>query len=275
MEFSLTSEQITGYLITYGIKILSALGIFIIGRFLLDMVIGAVKKLMANAHVDDTLISFSSNMLGGIGLTFIIVTALNQLGIETTSIAAAIAAAGLAIGLALQGSLSNFASGVMLIIFKPFKLGDYVEAGDAAGTVSDISIFTTTFKTIDNKTVIIPNGSITSGNITNYSTEATRRVDLVVGVSYDADLKQTKEVLMTVLNNDPDVLDSPKPLVAVKELADNSVNLVVRPWVKTENYWPTYYRVTENIKNELDKAGIGIPYPQRDLHIISGSLTNN
>jgi small conductance mechanosensitive channel len=262
-------SSLTDLAVIYGIKLLSAILIFVIGKMVLGVLVDILKRLMTKSNVDATLVSFSTNILYWLGLTFIIIASLSKLGIETTSLAAAIAAAGLAIGLALQSSLANFASGVMLILFKPFKKGDYVEVAGTAGSVDNISIFTTTLKTPDNKVVIIPNGGITSGNIINYSAESKRRLDLVVGVGYEADLKQTKEVLNKVLSEESRILKDPEPTVAVSELGDSAVNLVVRPWVKTEDYWPVNFTLTENIKLALDGANISIPYPQRDIHIVS------
>ena len=188
---------------------------------------------------------------------------MSKLGVETTSFAAIIAAAGLAIGLALQGSLANFAGGVLIMIFKPIKLGDLIEAQGEIGVVKEIEIFTTKLIGTSNKVIIIPNGSLSNGNIINYSTEGTRRVDLTIGVSYDADIKKTKEVLLNILTSHPKVLKDPAPKVTVSELADSSVNFAVRPWTKTAHYWDVYFEVTEAVKLELDKAGIDIPYPHQ------------
>jgi small conductance mechanosensitive channel len=194
------------------------------------------------------------------------VVILGNLGVETTSFAAILAAAGLAIGLALQGSLSNFAGGVLIMIFKPYKMGDFIEAQGEMGTVKKIEIFTTKLNSPDNKEIIIPNGTISNGNITNYSTESTRRVDITMGVSYDADIKQTKDLLMKILTDHPKVLKDPEPSIFLGELADSSVNYKVRPWVQAEDYWDVYFEVMETCKIELDKAGIEIPYPQMDIH---------
>ncbi len=200
-------------------------------------------------------------------MVFVVLAALSQVGIQTTSFIAIIGAAGLAIGLALQGSLANFAAGFLLIIFRPFKVGDFIEAGGVSGSVESIQIFTTTLTTPDNKTVIVPNSNIYSGNITNYSAKETRRVDLVVGVSYDADLSQVKAILNEIAANDERVMSDPEPVIAVSELADNSVNLVMRMWTKTADYWGVYFDATETVKVRLDEAGVGIPYPQRDVHL--------
>ena len=197
----------------------------------------------------------------------VIVAAISHLGFNTTSLVAIVGAAGLAIGLALQGSLSNFASGVLLIVFKPFKSGDFIEVAGVAGMVEQILIFSTQLRTGDNKTVIIPNGAITSGTITNYSTKATRRIDLIIGVSYQADLAKTKALLLAIASADERVLKDQTVTVGVSALADSSVNFVVRPWVNSEDYWPTYYDLLEKIKTELDAAGIEIPFPQLSIHM--------
>jgi len=255
----------------YGLQILAAIAIFVIGRWVAKWLVGVARRLMRNANTDEILIGFVGNVLYGLALAFVVIAALSQLGVETTSLAAIIAAAGLAIGLAFQNSLSNLAAGLMIIIFRPFKIGDYVEAGGTAGTVDEISIFTTTFHTPDNRQIIVPNNAITSGIITNVSAKPERRVDLTVGVGYDDDLSKVKKILETIVTSDKRVLTDRDITIAVSELADNSVNLVVRPWVKSEDYWGLYFDLTETIKTTFDKEGISIPYPQRDLHIVSGS----
>lgn len=270
-EDTMTSDIIMTYATTYGIKIASAIAIFFIGRWLAKLGTSFVKSMMKKANVDETLVGFTGNILYALVLVFVCTAALSQLGIETTSLAAILAAAGLAIGLALQGSLSNFAAGFMIIAFRPFKSGDFVEAGGTAGVVEEITIFTTKMRTGDNKTVIVPNGSITNGVITNYSTKPTRRVDLVIGVGYDDDLKKVKKTLTKIVEKNEFVLKDPETVIAVSELADSSVNLVVRPWVKSADYWPALFALTEEIKTTFDKEGISIPYPQRDLHIIEGN----
>ncbi|MAE50392.1 MAG: mechanosensitive ion channel protein MscS [Micavibrio sp.] len=266
MELQL--ETIGGFVSMYAIKILIALAIFFIGKFLAKKVVRLCEKLMRKSKVDETLVSFAGNIIYGLALAFVAIAALSQLGINTTSLAAVIAAAGLAIGLALQSSLSNLASGVMLILFRPFKLGDYVEAAGTGGTVEEISIFTTKFKSPDNKTILVPNGEIIAGNIINYSAKPTRRVDLVFGVGYDDDLKTVKKILTKVVNDDERVLKEPEAVIAVHELGDNSVNLVCRPWVASADYWGVFWDLQEKVKLAFDKEGISIPYPQRDMHIV-------
>jgi small conductance mechanosensitive channel len=223
--------------------------------------------MMTKAEVDDTLISFVGNLTYIALLVFVIIAAINQLGIQTTSFIAVIGAAGLAIGLALQGSLANFAAGVLMIIFRPFKVGDFVEAAGVAGVVEAVQIFTTQLKTPDNKTIIIPNASVTGGSITNFSAKDTRRVDMVIGVGYGDDLKKVREILEDILAKDDRILKDPEPTIGVLELADNSVNFAVRPWVKTGDYWGVYFDVTETVKRRFDEEGISIPYPQRDVHL--------
>jgi small conductance mechanosensitive channel len=254
-------------LIDFGIKLIVALAIFIIGKFISRLISTGVGKLLSHKSVDPTVISFAKSIVYGLAMTFTIIAAISHLGFNTTSLVAVIGAAGLAIGLALQGSLSNFASGVLLISFRPFKAGDFVEAGGIAGVVEEVLIFSTKLKTGDNKTVIIPNNAITGGTITNYSTKPTRRIDLVIGVSYDADLAKTKEVLAKVVADNEQVLKEPAVTIGVSELADSSVNLVVRPWVKSGDYWPTHFKLLEDIKVALDDAGIEIPYPQLSVHV--------
>lgn len=200
-------------------------------------------------------------------LVFVVLAALGQLGIQTTSFIAVIGAAGLAIGLALQGSLSNFAAGFLMIIFRPFKVGDVIEGAGVTGVVETIQVFTTQLKTPDNRTVIIPNASLTAGNITNWTVKGTRRVDLVMGIGYDDDIDKAKKIMADILAKDERVLKDPAPKIALVELADSSVNFVVRPWVKVEDYWDVYFDTTENIKKSFDAEGISIPYPQRDVHV--------
>jgi len=267
------TEKVIPYLIDqlviYGPKVISALAIFIIGRWVCKIVRNTVKRILKKSKVDDLLISFVGSITYMGLLVFVIIAALNQLGVQTTSFVAIIGAAGLAIGLALQGALSNFAAGVLMIIFRPFKSGDYIEGGGVSGVVGQIQIFTTELLTPDNKLVIVPNANMMSSNITNYSANKTRRVDLVIGVGYGDDLSKVKQVLQQVIDDEPRVLKSPQATIAVSELADNSVNLVVRPWVKTADYWDIYFHLTEVIKLRFDEESISIPYPQRDVHMIN------
>ncbi|RUO26425.1 mechanosensitive ion channel protein [Aliidiomarina minuta] len=240
----------------------------IVGGFVISKAIGRTMiRRLDKSQIDNAVVSFLVGILRTIIVVAALLMALSHVGIQTTSFIAILGAAGLAVGLALQGSLSNFASGVLIMIYRPFYSGDYVEAGNIAGTVLSIELFNTVLKTPDNKVVTVPNSQITNSPITNYSRQPTRRVDMVIGVSYAADLKKTKEVLMQVINEDERVLPDPEPRVAVTELGDSSVNLIVRPWVDSADYWPVYWDMMEKIKIRLDENGIGIPFPQMDVHL--------
>lgn len=255
------------FITTYGLKVIAAIVVWIVGSWLIKKIIGAARKMMTKANYDESLQKFLLNLCSWALKILLIITLLGTLGVPTTSFAAVIAAAGLAVGLALQGSLGNFAGGVLLMIFKPIKIGDLIEAQGEIGVVKEIEIFTTKLTGLSNKEIIIPNGALSNGNIVNYSTEGTRRVDLVFGVGYDSDIKKTKEVLMNVLTSHPKVLKDPAPAVTVMELADSSINFATRPWCKTEDYWEVYFDVTEQTKEALDAAGIEIPYPhQVEIH---------
>ncbi|TWO33765.1 mechanosensitive ion channel [Seonamhaeicola sediminis] len=263
MEVSKYLEIAESFIVEYGIKVIGAIAIWIIGSWIIKRVNRGIAKVMTKQNYDESLQKFLLNLIGW-GLKILLFLAiLSQLGVETTSFAAILAAAGLAVGMALQGSLGNFAGGVLIMIFKPFKIGDLIEAQGEIGVVKEIEIFTTKLTGLSNKEIIIPNGALSNGNIINYTTEGTRRVDLVFGVSYDADIKQSKEVMINVLTSHPKVLKDPTPAVTVLELADSSVNFAVRPWCKTEDYWDVYFDITENTKLALDKAGIEIPYPHQ------------
>lgn len=254
-------------LIEYSPRVFTALIILIIGLFIIGMIIRMSKKIMSKRKVDETLKKFLSNLLSWALKILLFVMVASNLGVETTSFAAIIGAAGLAIGLALQGSLSNFAGGALIMIFKPFKVGDLIEAQGEIGAVKEVEIFTTKLIGLSNKEIIIPNGSLSNGNIVNYTSLGTRRVDLVFGIGYDSDIKAAKTVLMEVLTSHPLVLKDPEPTVNVSELADSSINFAVRPWCKSEDYWTVYFDVTEATKEALDKAGIEIPYPhQVEIH---------
>ncbi len=256
-------EIIKKLLIDYSPKVIYALVLLIVGLFVIRLFVKGATKVMRKRGLDDSLQKFLSNLIGWTLKILLFVIVVSKLGIETTSFAAILAAAGLAIGLALQGSLANFAGGVLLMIFKPIKIGDLIEAQGEIGVVKEIEIFTTKLTGQSNKEIIIPNGSLSNGTIINYSSEGTRRVDLVFGVGYDSDIKKTKDVLMQVLLSHSKVLKDPAPTVNVSELADSSIIFAVRPWCKTEDYWNVYFDVTENIKEALDVAGIEIPYPHR------------
>jgi small conductance mechanosensitive channel len=247
----------------------AAIAIFVIGRIAIRIVTSGMRKTMQRHEVDRTLQSFVTNIVRIVLLIVVILMALGTLGVQTTSFVAILGAAGLAIGLALQGSLSNFAAGVLIVFFRPYKSGDYIEAAGVSGTVEDVQILTTILKTPDNKRVIVPNGQVMGDVITNYSANDTRRVDLVFGVGYGDDLDKVKKALQDVVAADSRVLAEPAPTIAVLELADSSVNFVCRPWVKTADYWSVWFDMTETVKKRFDAEGITIPFPQRDVHLYS------
>jgi small conductance mechanosensitive channel len=257
----------------------SSIGSSIFGSIFLSIIIFAVgywaaktashfiRGLMERRELDPALSGFIANLTNASIVAVAAIAALNQLGIETTSLVAIVGAAGLAIGLALKDSLGNFAAGVMILLFKQFRAGDFIEAAGVVGVVESLTIFSTQLKTGDNKTIFVPNGKLVGDNIINYSTKPTRRIDLVIGVSYDADLAHVKSTLVNIINSEKRILDEPGPTIGVLELADNSVNLAVRPWVNSGDYWPVYFDLLASIKEGLDEAGLGIPYPQRDVHV--------
>jgi small conductance mechanosensitive channel len=260
-------NQLYDFALSYGPKIIGAIAILVLGRISVGIFTSIVGRLMKKGNVDPTLTKFAISMAKIALMTFIIISALGALGVQTASFIAIIGAAGLAVGFALQGSLSNFASGVMLIIFRPFKSGDYVEAGGTSGSVESIQIFNTTLKTPDNKVVIVPNSQITSDKIVNYSAMDKRRIDFVFGIGYDDNIKKAKDILEKIIAEDDRILKDPAPVVAVLELGDSSVNFAVRPWVNTADYWAVFFDITEKVKLTFDENNISIPYPQRDVHI--------
>lgn len=251
----------------YGLKLIAAILILVIGRYVAIGMRAFVRRLMKKSQVDETLISFVASLTYVALMTFVVIAALSQIGVQTASFIAVIGAAGLAVGLALQGSLSNFAAGVLMIIFKPFKVGDVVEAGGATGVVEAIGIFTTELKSPDNKKIIIPNAQVTGDKIINSTAKETRRVDMVAGVGYGDDLDKVRKVIEEILSQDDRILQDPAPTVCVLELADSSVNFAVRPWVKTADYWSVLFDTQEKIKKRFDAEGISIPFPQRDVHL--------
>jgi len=259
--------QIKEILAIYGIRIIAALAIFIIGRWVAKGLRNLLRRIMKRSEVDETLISFVCNLAYVLLLAFVIIAAINNLGIQTTSLIAIIGAAGLAIGLALQGSLANFAAGVLMIIFRPFKVGDLIEGGGTVGTVEEIQIFTTQLKSADNKTVIVPNAKMLGGNIVNYSTKETRRVDMTFGIGYDDDIDKSRAVIRKIIDGDKRVLKDPAPMVVVGALADSSVNFTVRVWTKSGDYWGVFFDTTEAVKKQFDAENIGMPYPQQDVHL--------
>ena len=262
-------DTLTVWVTQYSVKLVAAILIIIIGRWISRRISRLLGRLLEKNNVDVTLVRFVENLTYYALIVVVLIAAVGQLGINTTSFLTIVGAAGLAIGLALKDSLSNFAAGVMLILFRPFRVGDFVEAGGVTGTVHGITMFNTILNTIDNKRVIVPNGVVTSNVITNVTANTTRRVDLVIGISYDDDVAKAKEVLTGIINAEERILPDPAPKIAVSELGDSSVNFVVRPWVKTEDYWDVYFDLTEKIKITLDKEGINIPYPQRDVHVFT------
>ena len=267
MDFANITYGLQEWVAFYSLKIVAALILFIVGRWVAKLIKNIIRKSMTKAKVDKSLIGFVGNITYIALMAIVIIASLNQLGIQTTSFIAIIGAAGLAVGLALQKSLANFAAGVLMVIFRPFKVGDYIEGGGVAGTVEEMSIFTTVLKSPDNKVIIVPNAKITGDNIVNYSAEDTRRLDLVFGVSYKDDLKKVKEVLNDILKNDNRILKDPAPTVAVLELSDSSVNFAVRPWVPTGEYWNLFFDLKEKIKERFDAENISIPFPQHDVHL--------
>ena len=270
METELTKDMMSSLIeigSSIGISLLMALAILIVGRQLVKLILRLITVALEKSKVEDTVRIFVTNLLNTLLMILVFIAAINQLGIETTSIIAVLGAAGLAIGLALQGSLSNFAAGILIVIYRPYKVGDYIEAGNHAGTVKDIQIFSTVLKTPDNKIVVVPNGSIMNGSIVNYSDQDTRRVDLIISCSYEDDIDKVRSVLEDILKKEKRILKDPKPQVAVAELADSSVNFIFRPWVKRTDYLPVYYSLLEEVKKRFDKEGISIPYPQSDVHI--------
>ncbi len=254
-------------LIQYAVNIVSAVVILIIGNWVVKSISRSVANILTKKDMDKAVVDFVSAMVRYILFVIVLIAALSRVGVQTASVVAVIGAAGLAIGLALQGSLANFAAGVLIVAFRPFKTGDYVEIAGVAGSVESIQIFQTVLTTPDNKMIVVPNGGVIGGAIVNYSRHATRRVDHVIGVSYGSDLKKTKEVIKNVLAADERILKTPEPTIGVVALADSSVNFVVRPWVKTADYWDVYFDSLQAIKEELDKEGIEIPFPQMDVHL--------
>ena len=263
------SELLSQYIIPWGIKIVSAILIYVIGRWITKLVVKSVAKLMIKSNVDASLTKFAGNIIGAVLTIFVLIAAIEQLGVDTTSIMAIFAAAGLAVGLALKDSLSNFSAGVMLIIFKPFKLGDFVNAGGSSGVIEEIQIFNTIMRTGDNQEIIIPNSHIYGGSITNVSARDTRRIDLVIGIGYDDNIGTAKSLIENIISNNSLILAEPAPTIMVLELGESCIDIAVRPWVKTGDYWGVRAELLQTIKETFDEKGISIPYPQRDVHMIT------
>jgi len=255
------------YILVYGLNFIFAIAIFVIGKLIVKLIVRVIESLMLKSKTDQVLVDFIGGMVKSVLTLFVIIAALGQLGVDTTSLVALIGAAGLAIGLSLQSSLQNFASGVMLITFRPFTTGDFIDAAGVSGVVEKVSIFNTIMRTGDNKEMIVPNGAIYGGVITNYSAKKTRRIDMVFGIGYDDDIKLAKNIMQDIMNQDSRILSEPEPLVAIAELADSSVNFIVRPWVKSEDYWAVLFDLNEKIKLAFDENNISIPFPQMDVHL--------
>jgi len=267
MDINEIYQQVITYISNYAWNILGAILTFFIGKWIARRITSVLGKVLRRQNVDETLIRFLDNMAYYALLIVVFMATADQLGINTSSFLAIFGAAGLAVGLALKDSLGNFASGVMLVFFRPFKIGDAVTAGGVTGKVEKISVFNTTFLTPDNQVMIVPNGQITNDVITNITANPTRRLDMVFGIGYEDDIPKARGVFERILNEESRLLKDPEPLIAVSELADSSVNFFVRPWVKTEDYWDVKFDLTEKIKIALDEAGISIPYPQTDIHL--------
>ena len=267
MDFEQLLPTIQEYSIKYGLALLEAVLIFVIGKFAAGIVANIIDKVMKRSGMDDMLRKFLRNIAYAVLLVFVVIAAISSLGIQTASLVAVLGAAGLAIGLALQGSLANFAAGVLMIIFRPYKLGDLVCVADTTGFVEEVDVFTTTLRLPDKTKIIIPNGQIMDAKITNFMDSEERRLDLEVGISYSDDIDKARDVLLEALKQNEYVLESPEPTVTVASLGDSSVNLAVRSWIKSSTYAPASHNVTELIKKTLDANGISIPFPQRDVHM--------
>jgi len=267
LDWSQLLELVKTQGVELAMNVATAIAIFYVGKMVVGMLVRGMRKVMQKQEVDKTLETFVSNLMRMVLMVIVAIAAISQLGIETTSFIAIFGAAGLAVGLALQGSLSNFAAGVLIVLFRPYRVGDFIEGAGIAGVVEQVQILTTVLRTGDNKRIIVPNGQIMDSIITNYSANETRRVDMVVGVSYNDDLDKVRGVLEELIKADERILNDPACTIAVSELADSSVNFVVRPWVNTPDYWAVMFDMTEAIKKRFDKEGISIPFPQQDVHL--------
>ena len=265
-------NSITEIAADFGLRLFYAVLIIFVGRWVVKLLLKIIKSALEKTTVEETVRIFIANLLNTLLMVIIFIAAINQLGIETTSIIAMLGAAGLAIGLALQGSLANFAAGILIVMFRPYKVGDYIEAGSSGGTVLDIQIFSTVLKTPDNKVVVVPNATIMDSSIINYTGQETRRVDIIASCGYDDDIDKVKDILKNILDQDERILEEPEPRIAVSELADNSINFIVRPWVKSSDVLSVKYSILEQIKKRFDAEEISIPYPQRDVHIYNHDI---
>lgn len=263
----LYTEKIYDLVLTYGPKFILAIVVLILGFWITNVITRVLRRRLEKRKTDTSLQTFFTSMVNILLKTLIVLSVLGMVGVEVTSFIAILGAAGLAVGLALSGTLQNFAGGVMILIFRPFKTGDYIEAQGYNGTISEIQLFITVLKTPDNKTVILPNGPLATNALINYSTQPTRRVDMTFGIGYIDDIDKAKKILKELTENDKRILNDPAPVIAVSELADSSVNIVVRPWVNTSDYWAVYFDMHENVKKEFDKQGVSIPFPQSDVHL--------
>jgi small conductance mechanosensitive channel len=268
-QYQQTIETLITFGSAYAIKIVIALLIFLVGKRIARVLTNVVTKTMTRNEVDVELVGFFNSLIYWGLFAVVVITALGQLGVQTASLIAVLGAAGLAIGLALQGSLSNFAAGVLIILLRPIRVGEFVEIAGASGRVQNIRIFTTELRTGDNKCVIIPNARVLDSNIVNHSSTGTRRVDLTFGIGYDDDIDKARAVIKKIIDQDERVLDEPATQIAVSELADSSVNFVVRPWVNTNDYWGVYMDLNELVKKRFDEENISIPFPQTTVHLVS------
>lgn len=267
-SFNITPEDILNFVTLYGPKLLAAVATLVIGLWVVKLIVKGVSKVLNRSNVEEALVLFLKSLVSMLLKVMVYITALGMLGIEMTSFIAVLGAAGLAVGLALQGSLSNFAGGVLILFFKPFRVGDFIERGSESGTVEKIDILHTHIRTANNQLIVIPNGQLANSPVTNYTIKETRRAVFPVGISYEADIKQAREVILRVLNEDERTLPDPAPMVVLTNLGDSALDLSVRAWTTNTEYWNYFWENLEKIKEELDKAGISIPYPQRDVHLI-------
>jgi len=267
VNFSDISSQITDLVYTYAPKLVGAIVVYIIGNMIIKWMVKKIDKVMEKRETDDSLKPFLRSLFGALLKTLLIISVLGMLGVEMTSFIAILGAAGLAVGMALSGTLQNFAGGVVILLFKPYRVNDFIEAQGYTGVVKEIQIFTTILLTPDNKTVIIPNGSLATGSLINYSAEPTRRVDFSYGIAYGDSVQKAREIIMGVIATDDRILKDPEPFIGLGELADSSVNLSTRVWVKTEDYWGVFFTMNEKVYEALDQGGISIPFPQVDVHM--------
>ena len=270
-DFQTILSQAIDLSAAWGLKLIGAIAVFLVGRIVAGWARQAMRKLMHRSSIDDTLVPFATGLVYSLLLAFVLIAVLGMIGIQTASIIAVLGAAGLAVGLAMQGTLGNFASGVMLLVFRPFRVGDFVEAASVAGTVEAITVFTTQLNTPDNVRIVLPNSAVWGATIKNFAAQPTRRVDLIVGIAYDDDIGLAFRTIEQTLQADERILTDPSVTIAVSELGDSSVNIVVRPWCKRENYWPLRFDLTRRLKENLEAAGCSIPFPQRDVHLFQPS----